>query len=314
MIYAPICIPTLNRFEHLKKCVESLAKCPEAKDTELYIALDYPFTNKYLEGYLKVKEYVKKIEGFKNVVIFRREHNYGPGLNLRTAKMEIFQKYDRVITTEDDNVFSSSFLRYMNMALERYKDVKSVVGVSGYLPPIYTADILGANDCFFYNGFFAYGFGSWRDDSSRMELVSTDRKKNIRLFKDIKSALRIFFDKDYIFSMYLTMLLYGESCGDIVYSANMILNKQNVLCPPKSLVRNIGLDGSGLHSGSVDPNGLMTQEIVDYDFSPNFPESTTMNQKLAQRIDGRRKLSWKGKMVVLLRYVLWLCYHLVLWP
>ena len=42
MNYTPILIPTLNRYNHLKRCVESLAKCTHADKTDLYIALDYP--------------------------------------------------------------------------------------------------------------------------------------------------------------------------------------------------------------------------------------------------------------------------------
>lgn len=42
--YAPVIIPTLNRYVHLKRCVDSLAKCTHAPDTELIIGLDYPPT------------------------------------------------------------------------------------------------------------------------------------------------------------------------------------------------------------------------------------------------------------------------------
>ena len=40
MIYYPVCIPTLNRYEHLKACVESLQRCTHADKTELIIGLD----------------------------------------------------------------------------------------------------------------------------------------------------------------------------------------------------------------------------------------------------------------------------------
>ncbi len=36
MVYAPIIIPTLNRYEHLKRCVKSLQQNGWAKYTELY--------------------------------------------------------------------------------------------------------------------------------------------------------------------------------------------------------------------------------------------------------------------------------------
>lgn len=41
MKYYPVLIPTLNRFQHFKECVESLAVCTHADKTELLIGLDY---------------------------------------------------------------------------------------------------------------------------------------------------------------------------------------------------------------------------------------------------------------------------------
>ena len=50
MLYAPVVIPTLNRFEHFKQCLESLERCNNADKTEVYVALDYPPSDKYVEG------------------------------------------------------------------------------------------------------------------------------------------------------------------------------------------------------------------------------------------------------------------------
>lgn len=46
----PICIPTCNRYEHLKRCVESLSKCTLASETDLIISVDYPPSDKYVDG------------------------------------------------------------------------------------------------------------------------------------------------------------------------------------------------------------------------------------------------------------------------
>ena len=56
MVYAPIIIVTLNRYEHLKRCIESLQKNGWAKYTELYISVDYPADESHWEGYGKVRE------------------------------------------------------------------------------------------------------------------------------------------------------------------------------------------------------------------------------------------------------------------
>lgn len=53
MNYAPVIIPTLNRYDHFIKCLESLEKCSGAEYTEVFVALDFPPSNKYIEGWKK---------------------------------------------------------------------------------------------------------------------------------------------------------------------------------------------------------------------------------------------------------------------
>lgn len=101
MIYAPIIIATLNRYEHLKRCIESLQKNSWAKYTELYISVDYPAKEVHWEGYRKVREYLEAgIEGFKKVEVYYQSFNLGGAENFMFLKRIIFQSYDRWIETE----------------------------------------------------------------------------------------------------------------------------------------------------------------------------------------------------------------------
>ena len=56
-IYAPVIILTLNRFEKFKKCLESLEACTGADKTDVYVSLDYPPSEKYVEGWKKIDSY-----------------------------------------------------------------------------------------------------------------------------------------------------------------------------------------------------------------------------------------------------------------
>ena len=76
MINTPVLIPTLDRYEHLKRCVESLTENPEAKDTELFISVDYPPAEKYVEGYEKIRNYVPTITGFRDVHLYYQDHKH----------------------------------------------------------------------------------------------------------------------------------------------------------------------------------------------------------------------------------------------
>ena len=99
--YAPVIIPTLNRFDHFKRCLESLEKCTGAEHTDVYVALDYPPSEKYIDGWKKIGAYLvekEKNNSFANLCVTRRERNYGVGHeNSNGAVMlrEVEQKYDR---------------------------------------------------------------------------------------------------------------------------------------------------------------------------------------------------------------------------
>ena len=110
--YAPVIIPTLNRNVHFERCLESLERCSGADQTEVYVALDYPPSEKYKEGWKKIDDYLRLKEsqnGFKKLHVIRRDRNYGichENGNYETLIREIKKSYDRYILSEDDNEFS----------------------------------------------------------------------------------------------------------------------------------------------------------------------------------------------------------------
>ena len=119
--YSPVVIPTLNRYEHFKRCLESLERCSGAEYTDVYIGLDYPPSDKYIEGWKLIDEYLIKKEaknGFKKLIIKRRKTNCGVGGPTDNGELlvkEILMDYDRYIFTEDDNEFSPNFLEYVTV-------------------------------------------------------------------------------------------------------------------------------------------------------------------------------------------------------
>ena len=73
--FSPILVGTLNRYEHFKRCIESLKKCQLANESQLFIALDYPKESIHEEGYLKIKKYLSSITGFKSLEIINKQPN-----------------------------------------------------------------------------------------------------------------------------------------------------------------------------------------------------------------------------------------------
>lgn len=241
MTYYPVIIPTLNRYEHFKRCVESLARNTHADKTELIIGLDYPPSEKYEKGYKQIKEYLPSITGFKKITIFVRRENYGVHRNFIALQNYAFEHYNAVISTEDDNEFSPCFLDFMNKALDRYRNEERITTVGGFNQ--YSVKdqntVLTIDSC-------AWGMGQWRE---KYEPTKVD---TIRFLKKISGILKIFHNYRLLLPMLIGMIKRGKSYGDAILTCYNISTERYQVRSSKSLVRNWGHDGSGIHCGITD--------------------------------------------------------------
>ena len=276
MIYAPVIIPTLNRFDHLKQCVESLNKCHNADKTEVYISVDFPPSEKYKEGHNQICDYLdsggflfKKLHVIKQTtnlgIIDNSSKTYSNSLFLEDL---IIRDYDRWIISEDDNVFSPGFLDFMNEALERFKDDDTVFSVCGYR---FFYNLRFKDNNFFrqntdFNGF---GCGFWRDKYASVKKLEVDYLRRIvyNPFKVLKYWRVSNKQVAHLASFSRKANFKKQDNFDTLY---MIDRGMNQIMPSKSLVRNIGWDESGIHCigfGKDTVQKFLSQEI---DESPTF--------------------------------------------
>lgn len=288
--YAPILIPTLNRFEHLKNCIDSLKVNRLAKDTDVYIGVDFPPSEKYDEGYKKIKEYLEKYEGgFKSFNIVYREENFGAVKNINSLIELIVEKgYDTYILTEDDNVFSANYLEFINKSLKHYYDDESVYAICGYSYPVNWVDDnsnIAVCDTFFAGWGAAYWV--YKDKQMREEMTLTflrEAQRNDSLMKRMKLYCpRIFCE-----FMRATPLYHIEYVDNYM-AFYMILAGKKTIMPKLSLVRNCGWDGTGIHK--VD---YMYQNIANnIDFSNQVIDDKMsfelINPQNVKAIDGNRR-------------------------
>lgn len=238
--YAPILIPTLNRYKHFRRCVESLARCTHADKTELVIGLDYPPAEKYHEGWEKISDYISLITGFKKVTVLRTDTNLGAIANSRRIREYIQDKYKTYIFSEDDNEFSPCFLDFMNKALEKYKDNPHVFSISGYNQESFYSD---DRDVVFIYDNSAWGQGFWSNrempKEGYLQIVLSKPKNIIKIWKTYPILLKLS----------LSLVRKKKFYGDALYTIKCICEELYQIRPSLSLVRNLGNDGSGLHSG-----------------------------------------------------------------
>jgi len=257
MKLAPIGIITYSRINHLKKTINSLKSNELAKESELYIFSDA--AKKGDEKIVKeIRKYIHSINGFKKVHIIERYIN-DRFKNALLGMESLFEKYDRYIFMEDDNIVSPSFLKFMNEALEYYKDDNNVFAVGGHTPNL-KANKESASDVYFSKRFHPWGYALWRDkDIGHQYLPSVDK-----IAKDKELILNL--DKwgnDLIDMVKLDAKGIIDT-GDLKYCYYMNKNDKYMVLPTATLVRNIGLDGSGQHCGNKDPyvNDILSEKKV----------------------------------------------------
>lgn len=294
---APILITVYNRETHFRNCVESLASNSLAKYSDLFIAIDAPYKDDDTELNNRIKTYSSQIKGFNSVTLLIRESNLGFKDNFFDAVNQIFNDYDRLIISEDDNVFSKYFLDFINEGLEKFRDNQQVFSVNGYRHLIKTPQEY-REDFFFAKNFGAWGTGIWKDKWSQVDFNSID------FFK--------------LFINPLDLLKFNNSVGDHVFSHILESKKKNViyadsiinlhlfkynllsLFPSTSLVRNCGHDGTGIHC-NVNQQ-LMNQEIAEYKIN-------IINLEIKESIPHRKalnklfKISLKSKIAKYIQYM-----------
>lgn len=251
--YAPVVIPTLCRYEHFKRCIESLSRCTGAEHTEVYVGLDYPAKDAHRDGYEKIREYLESCGnlGFKRLVVVKREYNYGIGEDGNYCKLrdEIFERYDRMISSEDDNEFSPNFLEYMNKGLELFKDDKDIFSITGFCHDYDLGDY--TPNYYLQYGACAWGYGVWRDKYHEYEEFYKSNPPRTLLLS--KNVFKLLGDPGAIGAL-LIMNRKRVRWGDYYMSIFcLIKNKYNVF-PTMRKVRNWGMDGSGVNCYELKDN------------------------------------------------------------
>lgn len=280
MTYYPVIIPTLNRYQHFKECVESLAACTHADKTELVIGLDYPPSEKYVEGWKLIKDYIPTITGFAKVTVFEHDHNLGVGTNGNGAFLTkyIKTKYDAWIGTEDDNVFSPCFLDYMDKCLEKYKDDDSIIAVCSYINKDEFSDNQNGNTIIRIKGAFnAWGTGRWKNKEKVYDdFIKPDFREKIC---NKKKWIIKTFNRPEQFNNFMSWLknpALNSKCDITIAMTNLVLDKY-VIYPIDYISKNMGFDGSGVNCDKLNDNIFEKRQIIK---KKEYPLIDVFNSKI----------------------------------
>lgn len=249
---APVALFVYNRPEHTKKTLERLSKNVGASELELYVFADGAKANSSAEDLRKIKqvrELIAQQTWPRKTTVITQETNQGLARSIISGVSKVLDAHDAVIVLEDDICTSPAFLSFMWDALACYQQEKEVMHISGYTFPIrfpreYT------HETYFTRLPFSWGWATWKD---RWESFEYEPHTLWKSLKERKLLGKMDFEDTNDFHVQLTLNLKGKiNTWAVFWYATMLLRGGLALCPTSSLVENIGNDGSGENSPSVD--------------------------------------------------------------
>jgi len=249
MELAPIVLFVYNRPEHTRRTLEALANNDLADKSRLYIFSDgpsEPSSSLELEKITEVRKVIRERNWCKKIHIVERPGNLGLADSIIGGVSEVVNQYGKIIVLEDDMITSPGFLQFMNDALNEYHVDEEVMHISGYMFPI-KGDL---PETFFFNVTSCWGWGTWQ---RAWQHFKGDTRQ---LYQEIIHSGQV--DRSNVEGQYdyleeLRMNLDGTiKTWAVKWYASMFLNKGLSLHPRRSLVDNIGVDGSGINSAITD--------------------------------------------------------------
>ena len=252
MKLAPVLLFVYNRPQHTRQLLESLLANKEAAESELFIYSDGPKNENDRAAVDEVRRYVRQIEGFAAVRLTERKQNQGLANNIIDGVTTVAGQYGRVIVLEDDLRVSPYFLKFMNDALETYRDEPRV----GHIQACdYTRSPI-LPDTFLIKWTGSWGWATW---DRAWKLFNPDGAELLRQLEERKLTKTFDFNGKYGYTRMLRKQVEGKNNSwAIRWNASLFLKDVLSLNVGKALVQNNGFDGTGTHCGG---GGLYASEL-----------------------------------------------------
>jgi hypothetical protein len=288
--FAPIALFTYNRLDHTRRTIEALKENVHASDSHIYIYSDAAKTTESMQKVFEVRQYLRQLKGFKSITLIERETNLGVDNSIIDGVTFLCDCHDRVIVVEDDLVTSKWFLKYMNTALNLYRAEPAVMQVSGFMFPI---SGFSDNRASFLPYATSWGWATWKRAWDEFDITAAGFSR-LRYDRNIRDE----FDLGGAYDHYEMLCAYVNGkldAWDIRWYLTVFNKNGLTLFPQKSLVHNIGFDGSGVHCPASDfPGGEISDaEIVLF---PKVEINTDMWSSLKSYLHQKKDMRISAKI------------------
>ncbi len=296
---APIIYFAFNRPIHTRKTLEALSNDKLAQQSALWIFVDGPkenATQTQKDKIAGVINIVNEKKWCKAVNIIIAPINKGLIKSITDGVTKIVNQYGKVIVMEDDILVSPGFLTYMNDALNFYESNSRVMHISGFSRLEFQDLPINQSTYFFYHT-TCWGWATWK---RAWDLNIMDPQILQKKLKQHGNIYQLNMHGTYEFYWGLKSITNGKfQSWNYCWHASVFLNNGLCLHPSKSLVANIGLDGSGTNCASMDDTKNLSTLELQVDITPIPLENNEAVLKF-----NRKLFSVKNKIIFTLKHYL----------
>lgn len=256
----PVLVLAFNRADHVEQAMQAIR---EYKPERLYLECDGARPNKKGEAEavaLTRKTMLDLVDWPCEVKTLFRDKNLGCANAVYDAISWFFEHEEWGVIIEDDIVVSQDFFKLCEELLPRYKDEDRIMEISArnHRPRTELA-----NTYIFCDGFYIWGWASWRRAWQKMDMSMAKWKKMslIRLWRKFgffKGSMMYYYWND-CYKHVKTHSSWGTRWYFCISECNGL-----VLTPGQNLALNIGMQSDGTHYNKkdIDPYAYLEMQNI----------------------------------------------------
>lgn len=291
---APVVVFAYRRPDHLRNTLTSLMRCDGFEQSPIIVYCDGARGVNETDSVRATRELTRSMLGDRAEYHFS-EVNLGLSRSVIAGVSDVVGRFGRAIVVEDDLKLNTSFLTFMNKALDRYADDESVFQVSGYMFDV--PELKASSSALFLPFTVSWGWATWKRAWDQLDPQASGWQA-LRTDKCLRRRFNL--DGTYDYATMLVRQMVGL-CDSWAVRWYWTVFKANglVLFPPVSLVSNTGFDGSGTHGRGLLRKFSKARQVLPLT-GIDLPASILLDARLYAHIKKallRQNGGWTGRFV-----------------
>ena len=239
---APVALFIYNRPEHLRRTIESLKLCDGFTDSPVIVFGDGERGVHDVPAVEAARRVARELLGAQ-VEYHLSDSNRGLARSIIDGVELLLARHGRVIVVEDDLMLAPGFLRFLNEGLDHYAADERVYQVSGHMFDV--REFAQRREAVLLPVTTTWGWATWERAWKAFDPKASGWQLLLQ-----EHALRKRFNLNgaYGYTQMLERQMSGQrQSWGIRWYWSVFMRAGLVCFPPRSLVANIGMDGTGTH-------------------------------------------------------------------